>query len=187
MGFPVVDADIVSREVLELYPDILKSIRQRFGSEFFLENNELDRRKLGNFLFQNQEKLHQYEEIIMPYIKKEIFIRIDRLQAQDEKVCFLDAATLIEKGIHKLMDKNILVWVDRNVQIERISQRDKLSLEDVNHRINSQMSMEDKKQYVDFVVDNSSTIEETKRQVMDILNILGLLKGRCSPDQSGQI
>ncbi len=187
LGFPVIDADIISREVLELYPEILEKIRQQFGKEFFHENNELHRRKFGNFLFQNQEKLELYEGIIMPYIKKEIFIRLNRLQEEGERVCFLDAATLIEKGIHKFMDKNILVWVNRDIQVERIKQRDKLHLEDVNNRINSQMSLEEKRKYVDFVVDNSGTIEETKQQILDVLEILGLLKGRCSPDQSGQI
>lgn len=178
LGFKIVDADVVSRDVLELYPEILAAIRDQFGIEFFDDNN-LSRKKLGTYLFQNKEKLKEYEEIIIPYIKKEIYKRIEEIEKAGEAVCFLDAPTLIENGIHKEMDKNILIWADRNIQIQRIIERDNMSLEDVDNRINAQMSLEDKKQFVDFVVNNSGEIEDTKKEIYKIIYNLGLLKGRC--------
>ncbi|MGE5627178.1 MAG: dephospho-CoA kinase [Solirubrobacterales bacterium] len=179
LGFKVVDADVVSREVLELYPEITEEVRKQFGDEFFMENNQLDRKKFGKCLFQNREKLKQYEKIIIPYIKKEIYKRIETIEKEGEAVCFLDAPTLIENGMHKEMDKNILVWADRNIQVKRIIERDKMSLLDVNNRINAQMSLEDKKKVVDFVVNNSGKIEDTKKDIYKIIYDLGLLKGRC--------
>jgi len=176
LGFEIIDADIISREVLVIYPEILENIRKQFGEEFFDENSQLDRRKFGNYLFRNKSKLAEYEKIILPLIKREIFNRMEQLERRSEKVCFLDAATLIEKGIYKQMDKNILIWVERDIQIKRVANRDNMALDDVNERINSQMSLDKKREYVDFVVNNSKEIEETKKEVNNILKELGIIK-----------
>lgn len=168
-GFPIVDADIVAREVLETYPQILEQVKKHFGHGFFDENGKLKRKEFGNFIFSKEERKKDYENIIMPFIKNEIFNRITELEKEKEDVCILDAPTLIENGLHVKMDINILVWVDLKTQIERVKKRDVLSEEQVFNRINSQMSLEDKKKVVDYIIDNSGTIERTKREVNKIL------------------
>jgi dephospho-CoA kinase len=177
LGFQIVDADQVAREVLDIYPEILEFIRNEFGEGFFNENGTLNRRKLGDFLFCNRDKLEKYEAVILPFIKKEIFSRLEKLENSGLSVCFLDAPTLIEAGMHKLMDKNILVWVDRETQIERVTKRDSMEYAQIMGRISSQMDLDKKKEMVDFVVDNSAGIEEAKREVREILAKLGLIKG----------
>lgn len=168
-GFPIVDADIVAREVLETYPQILEQVKKHFGYNFFDENGKLKRKQFGNFIFSKEERKKDYENIIMPFIKNEIFNRITELEKEKEDVCILDAPTLIENGLHVKMDINILVWVDLKTQIERVKKRDVLSEDQVFNRINSQMSLEDKKKVVDYIIDNSGTIERTKREVNKIL------------------
>lgn len=168
-GFPIVDADIVAREVLETYPQILEQVKKHFGYNFFNENGKLKRKEFGNFIFSKEDRKKDYENIIMPFIKNEIFNRISELEKEKEEVCILDAPTLIENGLHLKMDINILVWVDLKTQIERVKKRDVLSEDQVFNRINSQMSLEDKKKVVDYIIDNSGTIERTKRQVNKIL------------------
>ncbi|KZL93822.1 dephospho-CoA kinase [Clostridium magnum] len=168
-GFPIVDADIVAREVLETYPQILEQVKKHFGYNFFNENGKLKRKEFGNFIFSKEDRKKDYENIIMPFIKNEIFNRITELEKEKEEVCILDAPTLIENGLHLKMDINILVWVDLKTQIERVKKRDVLSEDQVFSRINSQMSLEDKKKVVDYIIDNSGTIERTKRQVNKIL------------------
>ena len=177
LGFQIVDADQVAREVLDIYPEILEFIRNEFGEGFFCENGTLNRRKLGDFLFCNREKLAEYEAVILPFIKKEIFSRMEKLENSGLSVCFLDAPTLIEAGMHKLMDKNILVWVDRETQIERVTKRDSMEYAQIMGRISSQMDLDKKKEMVDFIVDNSAGIEEAKREVREILAKLGIVKG----------
>ena len=177
LGLKVIDADIVSREVLNIYPEVLQNIKKQFGEEYFDEQGNLERRKFGNYLFKNKNKLLQYEEIIIPLVEKEIFKRIEQLDASGETVCFIDAATLIEKRMHKKMDKNILVWVDRNTQIRRVSKRDNMNLENINERIKCQMNLDQKKKYVNYIVDNSNSLKDTKAQVDDILKHLGIFKG----------
>jgi len=176
-GYTVIDADVVAREVMSIYPEINEYIRNEFGNGFFDEKGQLNRRKLGNHLFSRKEKLAGYEAVILPLIKKEIFMRIDCLEKKGKNICFLDAPTLIEQGLHKQMDKNILVWVDRETQIKRISERDRMEYGQILERISCQMDLDEKRKYADFIVDNSRGLEETKKQVDKILAQLEIVKG----------
>ncbi|OFI07237.1 dephospho-CoA kinase [Clostridium acetireducens DSM 10703] len=169
---PIVDADIVAREVLKLYPEILSTIKGNFGKEFFDSKGDLLRREFGDYIFKNTNKRKEYENIIMPFIKKEIFKRIDFYKNKSEKICILDAPTLIENGVHKYMDFNILVWADKNTQIDRVKKRDKFNDEEALNRIKAQMPLEEKKEIVDFVIDNSKDLKNTKAQVNELIGKL---------------
>ena len=173
-GFYIVDADVVAREVLEKYPEILEKVKLCFGERFFDESGKLKRKEFGNFIFSKAERRKNYENIVIPFIKNEIFNRIAELEKEKREICILDAATLIENGFHEYMDINILVWVDLTTQIERVKRRDKLSEAQVVDRINSQMPLKDKKETVDYVVDNSGNIERTKEELDRVLKQIGL-------------
>ena len=175
-GMPIIDADKISREVIYIYPEIKNKIKNTFGPEFFDEEDNFIRRKFGDFIFKNQEIRKQYESIIIPYIKKAIFRQIKVCEDMDEEACVLDAPTLIENGLHNEMDVNILVFVDRKIQIKRVMERDNMDEQNVINRINSQMSLEEKRKYVDFVIDTGINLEYTAKQVdkiMDSIKILG--------------
>lgn len=172
-GLTIIDADIVAREVLELYPEILQKVRVCFGEGFFDESGEFKRKEFGNFIFAKEERRKEYEDIIIPYIKEGIINSINRLEEEKTKICILDAPTLIENGLHKYMNINILVWVDLKTQIKRVKNRDSLSEDQVKNRIDSQMTLEEKKKIVDYVIDNSSTIEKTKEEIEYILKDIG--------------
>jgi dephospho-CoA kinase len=168
-GLMVIDADLIAREVLKEYPQILEKVKEAFGNTFFNDKGELKRKEFGNFLFQNEERLKKYEKIILPFIIKKIFDSMTYLEDSGKDLCIVDAATLIENGIYEKMDVNILVWTDLKVQIERVKRRDKLTEEQVKNRIYSQMSLEEKKEFVDFIIDNSGEIEQTKLSLDKIL------------------
>lgn len=168
-NIPVVDVDIISREVLELYPETLKEIKQTFGEEFIDEKGRLKRRELGNHIFGSNELRKKLENILIPYIKKEIFNRIEGYNEKGEDICVVDAPTLIEHSIHKEMDFNILVWIDRELQIKRVMARDKLEKDEILNRINSQMRIEDKKEEVDYIIDNRRDLKYTEEQLDNIL------------------
>lgn len=172
LGVPIIDADIVSREVLLIYPGINELIKNNFGEHFFDEKGNLIRRKLGDFIFKYPEERRKLEGLIIPAIKKEIFLRLQEYDKKGTKICIVDAPTLIEQGLNEVMDYNILVWVDRNTQKERLKKRDKLEEEQVVNRINAQMPLDDKKEYVNFIIDNTSDLTYTKKQVEDIITIL---------------
>lgn len=173
----VIDADIVSREIYNIYPEISEKIRYEFGDQYFDENGNLLRRELGSYIFKNRERREALEAITLPCIIKEIFMRIDKLSNEGEKIVVIDAPTLIEVGLHKAMDRNILVWADDETRIKRIINRDLLSLEDISNRINSQMVLDEKIKYVDFVIDNGGKLEDTRKQIEAILTTLNRFEG----------
>jgi dephospho-CoA kinase len=170
LSITVIDADIVSREVLILYPEILEKVKLYFGDCFFDDLGELKRKEFGDFIFSNEEERKKYEAIIIPYIIKQIFIQIEECYKIGCDICVLDAPTLIENNLQLNMDINILVWVDKETQIKRMVSRDLISREQAQLRINSQISLDEKRGLVDYIIDNSFTVEETKAQLIYILN-----------------
>lgn len=175
-GYKVLDADLISRQVLNTYPEILERVRIEFGEGFFDWRGEFRRREFGNHIFRFAKQRLKYEEIIIPYIKKEINLAFKRYEENGEKIIILDAPTLIENKIHEDMDYVILVWADNNTQIQRLKLRDKLSNGDAVSRINSQMSLEEKKDYAHILIDNNKDIEKTKAQVQGVIEFLEIIK-----------
>jgi len=175
-GFPIIDADIISREIYNIYPDINKEIREQFGSSFFDSDGQLIRKELGAFIFKDKERVKKIESITLPYILKEIFERLEQLSREDNALCIVDAPTLIEVGLHKHMDTNILVWVNLNTQIERVKLRDNAKEEDIINRIKAQLPIDEKKKYVDFIIDNRLSLNHTKEQFEVILKSLLLMR-----------
>lgn len=176
-GIPVIDADVISREVLTLYPEITRNIRAVFGDEFFDESGSLRRKEFGNYIFKDQLRVKQLEDIILPFIIKEVFMQLNEYEKYNERLCVVDAPTLIEANLHNKMDYNILVWADTETQIKRVIERDRISKEDVLGRINAQISLEHKKNLVDYVIDNSKSIEYTEEQIMKVLAEIERVKG----------
>lgn len=171
--FVVIDADIVARDVLKIYTEVLESVKKEFGKEFFNENGELKRKEFGNYIFSDDNRRKKYEDMIMPFMRKHIFELLEKHQESGNEICFVDGATIIENNFHKYMDVNILVWVDLKTQIDRVRNRDNLTEDQVIDRINSQMSLEDKKKIVDFIVDNSKTLDYTRKELSETLKKIG--------------
>ena len=171
-GIKVLDADLVAKEVLNIYPEILEKVRIEFGDGYFDWREEFRRKEFGNHIFKFPKLRKKYEEIIIPYIKKEIFLAIDRYEKNGTEILVLDAPTLIENNLHEEMDYVVLVWVDTNTQIQRVKNRDRLSKADIVSRINSQMSTEDKKAFANIIINNNNDISSTKEQVEDLIEFI---------------
>ena len=144
-GFKVLDADLVARQVLIQYPEILDKVRIEFGEGFFDWRGEFRRKEFGNHIFRFPKLRVKYENIIIPYIKKEINLAFERYEQNGVSLVILDAPTLIENNLHEDMDYVILVWADNTTQVQRVKTRDKLSNNDAISRINAQMPIEEKK------------------------------------------
>ncbi|WP_315112457.1 dephospho-CoA kinase [Clostridium intestinale] len=175
-GFPIIDADVISREVLDKYPDILKRIRNEFGEGFFDWKGEFRRKEFGNHIFRFPRLRTRYEEMIIPYIIKEIDEAFKKLEDKKANIVILDAPTLIENNLHEVMDLVIVVWADHNTQLSRIKDRDRLGTGEALQRINAQLSLEKKKEYANIIIDNSKDILSTEVQVRDLIGILNLYK-----------
>ena len=171
-GFKVIDADLLARDVLVRYPEILEKVRSEFGGGYFDWRGEFRRKEFGNHIFRFPKLRVRYEEIIIPYIKKEIELAFNRYEENKTEIVILDAPTLIEHELHKGMDYVIVVWADNSTQIQRAKIRDKISNSDAISRINAQMSIEEKKDYANIIINNNGDLANVKRQVDDIIEFI---------------
>ncbi|ACD51270.1 MULTISPECIES: dephospho-CoA kinase [Clostridium] len=174
-NFNIIDADIIAREVLQKNPEILDVIRSEFGSGFFDWRGEFRRKEFGNHIFKFPKQRVRYESIIMPYIKQEINNALSVYEKKGKKVVIIDAPTLIENNMHKEMDYVILVCAENSTQIKRVRDRDNLSKMEVVSRINSQMSLTEKKNFANIIIDNNGDLIETQKQVYDLIDYINSL------------
>lgn len=166
LGAVIIDADVVSREIMIRGTETYNILVSVFGKEILRKDGEIDRRKLGNLVFADKEKLNKLNEITHPEIIKKIkdIIEEERKKGK-EKAIVLDAALLIEMKLFNMVDEVWLVVVDKKTQIRRLMKRDNLSYKDALNRIRSQMSIEDKMKYADFIINNCKDFNAIKRQV----------------------
>ncbi|WP_297629605.1 dephospho-CoA kinase [uncultured Clostridium sp.] len=171
-GIKIVDADTIARKVLDEYPEILNKVRSEFGEGFFDWRGDFRRKEFGNHIFKFPKQRIKYESIVMPYIKDEIYKEIGEFKNSGEKIIIIDAPTLIETGLYEEMDYIILVSANVQTQIARVKARDRLGNNDALNRINSQMSLEKKKEVSDIIIDNNAELMKTQKQVEDIVIFL---------------
>jgi dephospho-CoA kinase len=173
-GIPVIDGDVISREIVKPKSFALNLIKNEFGNDITNKKDELNRKKLANIVFNDALKLEKLNSITHPIIKGEILKKLDFYKEQGYKLCVVDAAILIEAKFTDVVNYIILVYVDSKVQLERLMKRDNFSKEEALRRINSQMTFENKAEYADFILDNSKDLEYTKQQVNKILKEIAL-------------
>ena len=174
-GFKVIDADLIARDVLVKYPEILEKVRSQFGEGFFDWRGDFRRKEFGNHIFRFPKQRVKYENIILPYIKADIMNAIKELENKGEKIVILDAPTLIESKMNEDMDIVVLVVADSKTQVQRVKERDKLSNYDALNRINAQMPLEEKKNYANIIIDNNKDLLYAKEQVDDFIDFMNTL------------
>ncbi|HOS69911.1 MAG TPA: dephospho-CoA kinase [Bacillota bacterium] len=170
LGAAVIDADLLARDVVRKGEIAYNRIVQCFGADILLPSGDINRKKLGNIVFSDKEKLALLNNITHPEIIKRMKERIQELKAEGARVIVVDAAILIEMGLHKYVDSVWVVTVDRETQIKRLIERDKFEYREAENRINSQFTNEVRKKYADVVIDNSKPIEEVEKGLEELWN-----------------
>ena len=167
-GYTIIDADKLGHVALTSN-DVKRKLSEKFGDEI-LEDNEISREKLGKLVFGNDDNLKILNSIIHPKIK-ELILKLQE-EHKDENLVFLDIALLFEANFVDLVEKVVVVYVDEDVQLERLMTRNSLSKEDALKRIESQMSPREKASLGDFVINNSYSKEDTFQQIDEIIEKL---------------
>ena len=167
-GYTIIDADKLGHVALTS-DDVKRKLAEKFSDEI-LENNEISREKLGKLVFGNDDNLKILNSIIHPKIK-ELILKLQE-EHKDENLVFLDIALLYEANFVDLVEKVAVVYIDEDVQLERLMTRNSLSKEEAIKRIESQMSPREKAALGDFVINNSYSKEDTFQQIDEILEKL---------------
>ena len=173
-GYPVIDADLIAREVVEPGTLGLEKIVAVFGRSVLTQQGELDRQKLGQLVFSDILKRKKLDAVLDGEIRQAIVKAIEEYTLKKTALVIVDIPLLYEAGYESLMTKVMVVYVSEETQLKRLMERNSLTHEEAKQRMNSQLSIQIKKMRADFVIDNSGTKEETKLQVLDWLEKKGL-------------
>ena len=170
-GYKVIDADQLVHDMQAKGGRLYRALLDWLGEEILLPNGELNRSKLGQLIFSNEEMRHRSAEIQGTIIREELAAQRERL-AKEEDVFFMDIPLLIENGYQDWFDQIWLVAVSPEVQRQRLMKRNHLSSKEASMRIASQMSLEEKKPYASLVLDNNASLDDLKEKVKSAINDL---------------
>lgn len=165
-GALLVDADQVAREVVMPGEPALEAVASTFGQAVIHTDGTLNRKALGEIVFNNRERLMQLESILHPAIRNRMQQRIKQYEEQDPRQLIVaDVPLLYETDQQELYEGVMVVYVPQQLQLTRLMERNGLAQEEALRRIGLQMDIEQKRSRADWVINNSGSLEETKLQV----------------------
>ena len=170
-GYQVIDADQVVHELQEPGERLYQALLSAFGPAILQEDGRLDRLKLGAMIFGNPELLAKSSQIQNQIIREELAHRRDLL-AETEDIFFMDLPLLFELGYESWFDQVWLVDVTEETQLSRLMTRNALSQEEAEKRIAAQLSLQEKRNRADVLIDNNGLLELTQEQLRDALQKL---------------
>ena len=177
-GYPVIDLDVISREVIE-YPEVIDELVRNFGNEILENQNNISgkksisRNKLRQTVFKEEKKVSVLNSIIHPPIVKEMRRQIEELR-KSYKTVFVEVQLLFEAKLEKEFDIIVLVYADKKTQLERVLKRDGRSKGEVRQIINAQMDMTEKRRLSNYIIENNGNSEMLDLEIEKFIKKLGI-------------
>lgn len=175
LGLPIVDADIVARDVVEPGTETLALIAKNFGDDILLEDGTLNRSKLGDIIFHEPAKRKILNDIMHPAIRQEMLRQRDAYVEAGQKDVVMDIPLLFESKLQHFVERILVVSVSEEVQLRRLMERNQLSKEDALARMHSQLPMSVKEKSAHAVIYNNENLQQTEEQLLKILTHWGVL------------
>lgn len=173
---PIVDADLIARQVVGPGTPTLKKIAEAFGGEVIAVDGSMDRAKVGRIIFHNDDMRQTLNGIIHPAIREEMLRQRDEFMSYGEKNIFMDIPLLFESKLEHFVEKIIVVSVKEEVQLQRLMARNGFTEDEARARIATQIPVKEKEQLADAVIYNNGTLEDTAIQLQTILYEWNVLK-----------
>ena len=162
LGVPVIDTDVIARQLVEPGQPALALIADIFGPEILDSTGGLDRKKMREAIFSDHEKKAQLEQVLHPLIGEEVVKRLEQLSAP---YCILVVPLYAESGSYRWVDRVLLVDVSEEQQIRRVMRRDDISQEQAEAILDAQASRAERAALADDVIDNSGTLDELEGKI----------------------
>jgi dephospho-CoA kinase len=177
LGCYTIDADSISRIVMQPGGAAYDGVVELFGSDVVTSDSSLDRGKIRKLVFDNPEMRKKLEAVVHPAIAEYERREVGRIKGSDDKAIIItQAAVTIEAGTYKRFDRMIVVYTDPETQLARVMQRDGISEEDAKKIIAAQMPIEEKLKYADYVIDNSGDMDSLRKEVERVCDLIKLTK-----------
>ncbi len=172
-GARVIDADSITHCLYRQGQPGYERIVDAFGMDVVLPDGSIDRRHLGDIVFSDPEKLQMLNSIVHPVIMRHISDELTQCAARcPEGVAVVELPLLIEAGFFDLFDVVVLVYASGNIQKKRLVNRNKMSGEEAQKRLDSQMPIDRKRAYADYIIENTGDVAAARRQVSELYEIL---------------
>lgn len=169
-GFSVIDADKIVHKLLEPRQKAFDEVVKLFSEQLLDKNQCIDRKKLGEIVFQDPEKLIILENILHPKVQDQVKQERLELEKADHRLSFYEVPLLFEKKLQNQFDRTLLVTCDITTQKHRLMSRENISSDDAEKRIALQMPLDQKLKFSDDVIDNNKTLDHLKMQVDKLLS-----------------
>jgi dephospho-CoA kinase len=168
-GAYIIDADQIARELVEPHRPAWSELIKAFGQEILQEDGSIQRKKLADKVFVDPKQRKLLNQILHPRIKEEMDRRTKEIGEKDpQAIVVIDAPLIIELGDHREMDKLIVVTSTQTQQIERLKDRDRTNTEEALRIVFSQMPLEEKLKFADYVIRNEGPMEETRKRAKEV-------------------
>jgi len=178
-GAQVIDADQIAREVVKPGTPGYDAILAFFGPTILMPGGEIDRKRLGEIIFNDPDKKARLDAIVHPLVFERSAERIAQIAAQTpDAVVIMDIPLLFEAGMESDLAEVIVVYVPEKLQLERLMNREGIDEQPAMTRIRSQMPIEEKRRRATVVIDNSGTTFDSRRQALAVFR---RLKQRSKP------
>ena len=171
-GIVVLDADQIVRQLQKPGSQLLYDLAHEFGSSVIRADGELARDVLGSIIFHDEAAKQKVNELIHPLVKQKLVEGIAKAKVNGEQLIVLDIPLLFESKFESLVDCTLVVYVPREVQVKRLMKRDQIDENYALAKINSQMSLEQKRDRGDYVLNNEHSIGELRNQFEQMLEML---------------
>ena len=183
LGAPIVDLDVIARQVVEPGKPAFDEIMDYFGKQVLQEDGTIDRKKLSAIVFSDFEKRKKLESFTHPRINEEMARQVNEIaERAPGSIIQVAVPLLIELNLQYVFHKILVVHIPPEMQIDRLAERDGISKEEAANILKAQLPIDEKVGYADFVIHNDKTPEETRKQVEELWETL---KGLC-PEGAGK-
>jgi dephospho-CoA kinase len=182
-GVATIEFDLLARRVVEPDEPAWRDIVAYFGEQAIKEDRTLDRKKVAEIVFTDPEKRKVLEGFTHPRIREEFVAEVRDIRQKDpDAIIQAVIPLLIESNLRSIFDHVVVVYAPVELQMARLIQRDGLSREAAEARLRAQIPIDDKARHADTVIDNSGSLEETRRQVEELWQRLCELREGSSND-----
>ena len=173
LGAHIIDADRIVHDLLEPDQQAWGEVIEHFGKEVLLPDRSIDRRKLGAVVFDDAEKRHWLNSCLHPKVFEAYRTQVKRISTHEpDSIVVFDAALLIESGFHRNMDRTVVVYADEDQQRVRLMERNSLTEDQSVARIRSQMPLSAKREFADYIINNTGSRENTEHQAREVFRKL---------------